>query len=117
MYPLKILLQPKGTLVAWGSLVGLAGLFSAAALPRLLGPALLTLVFFLWESFVGAEAPTRRDPRFIWQLVLLVLALMRVHHLLQQLLFLVFHQHHSFHQSQDFRLHLQGRALKLELAR
>jgi hypothetical protein len=49
-----------------------AGLFSAAALPRLLGPALLTLVFFLWESLVGAEAPTRRDPRFIWQILLLV---------------------------------------------
>lgn len=50
-----------------------AGFFSAAALPRFLGPALLTLVLFLWESFVGAEAPTRRDPRFIWQVTLLAI--------------------------------------------
>lgn len=50
-----------------------AGLFSAATLPRLLGPALLTLVFFLWESLIGAEEPTRRDPRFVWEVALLAI--------------------------------------------
>ncbi len=48
-----------------------AGLLRAAALPRLLGPALLTLVFFLWDSFRGTEPAARRDPRWIWQVVLL----------------------------------------------
>lgn len=49
-----------------------AGLVRAAALPRLLGPALLTLVFFLWDAFRGTEPAARRDPRFIWQVALLV---------------------------------------------
>ncbi len=48
-----------------------AGLVRAAALPRLLGPAILTLVFFLWDSFRGTEPAARRDPRFIWQVALL----------------------------------------------
>lgn len=48
-----------------------AGLVRAAALPRLLGPALLTLVFFLWDAFRGTEPAARRDPRFVWQMALL----------------------------------------------
>lgn len=48
-----------------------AGLVRAAALPRLLGPALLTLVFFLWDAFRGTEPVARRDPRWLWQVVLL----------------------------------------------
>lgn len=48
-----------------------AGLVRAAALPRLLGPALLTLVFFLWDAFRGTEPAARRDPRFVWQVALL----------------------------------------------
>jgi hypothetical protein len=48
-----------------------AGLVRAAALPRLLGPAILTLVFFLWDAFRGTEPAARRDPRFIWQVALL----------------------------------------------
>lgn len=48
-----------------------AGLVRAAALPRLLGPALLTLVFFLWDAFRGTEPAARRDPRFVWQMTLL----------------------------------------------
>jgi hypothetical protein len=48
-----------------------AGLLRAAALPRLAFPALLTLVFYLWDA-VRASAPSlRRDPRFVWQTVLL----------------------------------------------
>ncbi len=48
-----------------------AGLLRAAAVPRLLGPALLTLVFFLWDAFRGTEPAARRDPRWIWQVALL----------------------------------------------
>jgi len=50
-----------------------AGLVRAVALPRLLGPALLTLVFFLWDSFRGTEPAARRDPRWIWQVILLAI--------------------------------------------
>jgi hypothetical protein len=49
-----------------------AGLLRVVALPRLAFPALLTLVFYLWDA-VRASAPSlRRDPRFVWQTVLLV---------------------------------------------
>ena len=49
-----------------------AGLLRVVALPRLAFPALLTLVFYLWDA-IRAPAPSlRRDPRFLWQTVLLV---------------------------------------------
>ncbi len=41
-------------------------------IPRLLGPALLTLTFYLWDAFHGAAPARRRDPRWLWQTVLLV---------------------------------------------
>ncbi len=44
----------------------------AVALPRLLGPALLALVFFVWDGVHGAPPAQRRDPRWIWQTALLV---------------------------------------------
>jgi hypothetical protein len=40
--------------------------------PRLAGPALLTLVFFLWDTMHGTPPARRRDARRIWELVLLV---------------------------------------------
>jgi hypothetical protein len=40
-------------------------------IPRLLGPALLTLTFYLWDAFHGAAPARRRDPRWLWQIVLL----------------------------------------------
>ena len=40
-------------------------------IPRLLGPALLTLTFYLWDAFHGATPAHRRDPRWLWQIVLL----------------------------------------------
>jgi hypothetical protein len=53
-----------------------AGVLRAIAVPRLLFPALLTLVFYLWDTVRGTAPSLRRDPRFIWQSVLLaVLAL------------------------------------------
>ena len=45
----------------------------AVALPRLLGPALLALVFFVWDGVHGAPSDQRRDPRWIWQIALLVI--------------------------------------------
>jgi hypothetical protein len=51
--------------------IGAAAL-RAMAIPRLVGPALLTLVFFLWDAFHGAPPVRRRDPRWLWQTALLV---------------------------------------------
>ena len=42
-----------------------AGALRALAIPRVLGPALLTLVFFLWDSFQRRAPARRRDPRWI----------------------------------------------------
>jgi len=44
----------------------------AMEIPRLLGPALLVLVFFLWDAVHGAPPARRRDPRRIWETVLLL---------------------------------------------
>jgi hypothetical protein len=51
--------------------IGAAAL-RAMAIPRLIGPALLTLAFYLWDAFHGAAPSRRRDPRWIWQTGLLV---------------------------------------------
>ena len=55
---------------------GIAIAIAAAALrfvqiPRLMGPALLTLTFYLWDAFHAAGPSRRRDVRWIWQTVLL----------------------------------------------
>ena len=52
--------------------IGAAAL-RAMAIPRLIGPALLTLAFYLWDTFHGASPSLRRDPHWIWQTLLLVL--------------------------------------------
>jgi hypothetical protein len=50
-----------------------AAALRSIAIPGLLGPALLVLVFFLWEAMHGATRPTRRrDPRRIWETALLL---------------------------------------------
>ncbi len=51
--------------------IGAAAL-RATDIPRLIGPALLTLVFFLWDAFHGAPPSRRRDPRWLWQTVVLL---------------------------------------------
>jgi len=43
----------------------------AMEIPRLVGPALLILAFYLWDAFHGAPRSRRRDIRWIWQTVLL----------------------------------------------
>ncbi len=42
-------------------------------IPRLMGPALLTLTFYLWDAFHGSTPSRRRDARWIWQTALLAL--------------------------------------------
>jgi hypothetical protein len=49
-----------------------AAALRAMALPRLLGPALLTLVLYLWSAYRGVPRTARRDARWIWELILLV---------------------------------------------
>ncbi|HVA86371.1 MAG TPA: hypothetical protein VNF73_08660 [Candidatus Saccharimonadales bacterium] len=49
-----------------------AGLLRAMAVPQLLGPALLTLLVYLWDAFHATTPSIRRDPRWLWQVGLLV---------------------------------------------
>lgn len=46
--------------------IGAAAL-RAMGIPRLIGPALLTLLFYLWDAFAGAAPSRRRDRRWLWQ--------------------------------------------------
>lgn len=61
----------------WSALTYAAAIAIGAAavrfmeIPRLLGPALLTLTFYLWDAFHGAAPARRRDPRWLWQIILL----------------------------------------------
>ena len=50
--------------------IGAAAL-RAMGIPRLIGPALLTLLFYLWDAFAGAAPSRRRDGRWLWQTGLL----------------------------------------------
>jgi hypothetical protein len=49
-----------------------AGAIRAVDLPRLVGPAVLTLVFYLWDALHGTAPARRREPRFLWETILLV---------------------------------------------
>ncbi|MEX1172252.1 MAG: hypothetical protein WEG56_06535 [Chloroflexota bacterium] len=44
----------------------------AMELPRLVGPAVLTLAFYLWDAFHAASPTRRRDARWIWQIIVLL---------------------------------------------
>jgi hypothetical protein len=66
--------------VAWAAVtcglvvaIGAAAL-RAMALPRLLGPALLVVVFYLWDATHAAVRSDRRDARRIWEALLLAVA-------------------------------------------
>ena len=48
-----------------------AGATRAIDTPRLLGPVVLTLVFYLWDALHGTAPARRREPRFIWELIVL----------------------------------------------
>jgi hypothetical protein len=49
-----------------------AGAARAIDLPRLIGPAMLTLILYLWDTVHGAAPARRRDAQFIWETALLV---------------------------------------------
>lgn len=56
-----------------------AGALRAMNVPRLIGPAALTLVFYLWDALHASAPARRREPRFLWETILLaVLALVVV---------------------------------------
>jgi len=58
--------------VTYGIAIAIAAAaLRAIAIPRLLGPALLTLAFYLWDAFIGATPARRRDANWIWQTLLL----------------------------------------------
>ncbi|MFL5779540.1 MAG: hypothetical protein ACJ761_11455 [Chloroflexota bacterium] len=48
-----------------------AAALRAMAIPRLLGPAILTLVFYLWDAFHAADGTRRREGRWLWQTAVL----------------------------------------------
>jgi hypothetical protein len=50
--------------------IGAAAL-RAMAIPRLIGPALLTLAFYLWDAYHAASPTRRRDRRWLAQVALL----------------------------------------------
>ena len=49
-----------------------AAAIRAAEIQRLVGPALLTLVFYLWDAFIGSAPARWRDPRWVGRLGVLV---------------------------------------------
>jgi hypothetical protein len=48
-----------------------AGAVRAMDVPRLVGPAALTLVFYLWDALHATAPARRREPRFLWETILL----------------------------------------------
>jgi hypothetical protein len=50
--------------------VGAAAL-RAMGIPRLIGPALLVLLFYLWDTLHATTPTRRRDPRWIWETLVL----------------------------------------------
>lgn len=50
--------------------IGAAAL-RAMEIPRLVGPALLTLAFYLWDAFIGSAPSRRRDRRWVGRIGLL----------------------------------------------
>lgn len=64
--------------VAWFGLSGAVVVAIAAValrsieIPRILGPALLVLVFFLWDAIHSGGAVRRRDPLRVWETAALV---------------------------------------------
>jgi hypothetical protein len=49
-----------------------AGAIRAIGVPLLVGPAVLTLVFYLWDALHGTAPARRREPRFLWETILLI---------------------------------------------
>ena len=49
-----------------------AAAIRAMEIPRLVGPALLTLAFYLWDAFISTAPSRRRDGRWIGRIALLL---------------------------------------------
>ena len=61
-----------GVALSYAAVIAIAAAaLRAMALPRLLGPSLLTLVLYLWSAYRGVPRGARRDPRWIWEVILL----------------------------------------------
>jgi len=62
---------------AWAALtyavaIGIgAGAIRAVGVPRLVGPALLMFLFYLWDTLHAAPPSRRRDPRWLWETAIL----------------------------------------------
>jgi hypothetical protein len=65
-------LAVASALTSAGVIAIAAATLRAADIPRLVGPALLTLVVFLWDAFHSPPTGHRRDPRWLAQVALLV---------------------------------------------
>jgi hypothetical protein len=48
-----------------------AAAIRAMGIPRLIGPSLLMLLFYLWDTLHATSPSRRRDPRWIWETVAL----------------------------------------------
>jgi hypothetical protein len=58
--------------VMYGAAIAIgAAALRAMAIPRLIGPALLTLAFYLWDAFIAAPPARRRDRRVLGQTAVL----------------------------------------------
>jgi hypothetical protein len=55
-----------------------AGAVRAMDLPRLVAPAVLTLVFYLWDTLHGTPSARRRESRFLWETFLLAILVLTV---------------------------------------
>jgi hypothetical protein len=78
-YRLSVLRVRSGREAAWSAgtyaiviAIG-AGAIRALAVPRILGPALLTLLFFLWDAIHASDPARRRTVNWIVQIVALAL--------------------------------------------
>lgn len=62
---------------AWAGLTSAVAIALGAAalramgIPRLIGPALLMLLLYLWDNLHAAPASRRRDPRWLWETIAL----------------------------------------------
>ncbi|NJD27944.1 MAG: hypothetical protein FIA92_06560 [Chloroflexi bacterium] len=67
-------LRDVGTIaIGAGMVMAIAALaLHSIELPRLIGPALLVLVFFLWDAIHGGRPTRRRDSRRLWETAFLV---------------------------------------------
>jgi hypothetical protein len=61
-----------GAALSYAAVIAIAAAaVRAMGLPRLLGPALLTLVLYLWSAYRGVPRSAHRDARWVWETLLL----------------------------------------------